>query len=429
MKKLLILIIIALPGMIRAQESVSLSDCYKAAREIHPLSGQKNLEMELWQLSDKNLSTGWYPSIDAGANIMYNTSVTDMNTIIGSLPIPGLPDDIGGMPHDQYKLTLDVNQLIWDGGAIKNSRVYEEKSRLINEQDIEIELYKIRENVNSVFFSLILLQRQEKLLTLYLELIDSKLKSTESAIENGLLLATARSSIAAEKIKLKQEIDGTNIKIIALCNLLSDLTGVEINPISKLLIPDPEISREKLLSRPELLALDLRIDKLEAGKALLQSSRMPKAFGFATLGYGNPPGSDFFSDEFGAYALVGAGLKWNIFDWNKSKRNKQKIDLSKTIISNRKSNIEDSFERALINKYAEIKSLKLTLESDKELIELRKSITLTSESQFNNGTITSTEYMTIMNLEKEAILSSTIHKVNYAKSRVEYLNISGEEIK
>jgi len=412
-----------------AQDVITLGECYEAALEVHPLAGQKNIESELWQLTDKNLSAGWYPSLDAGANIVYNTSVSDMNSIIGSLSIPGLPDDIGGMPHDQYKLTLDVNQLIWDGGAIKNSRAYEEKARLVNEQDVEIELYKVRAHINSVFFSLILLQRQKELQTLYLELINSKIESAKSAIDNGLLLASDLNSIAAEKLKLKQEINGTGIKILALCNLLSDFTGKDINPGVKLLIPKTEIKPDKEITRPELIAMDLRMEKLEAGKALIESSRMPKAFGYATLGYGNPPGNDFFNDEFGAYAMVGAGLKWNIFDWNKSKRNKQKLDLNHTTISLQKSNIEDSFERALINKYAEIESLELLLESDKELIDLRKSISQTGESQFNNGTITSTEYMSILKQEKEAILSSTIHEVSLAKSKIEYLNISGKEIK
>ena len=429
MKNLLVLLIIVFPGIVKAQDAITLTDCYKAAMENHPLAKQKNIESELWRLSDLNLASAWYPTLDAGANIMYNTNVTDMNSILGSLPIPGLPDDIGGMPHDQYKITLDVNQLIWDGGAIKNSRTYEEKSRLINEQDIEVELYKVRESINNTFFNLILLKRQQKLLALYSELIASKLASTESAIENGLLLSTDRNSIFAEKIKLKQEIKGTNINITALCNLLSDLTGKSINATTPFLTPNFELSPDESISRPELLALDLRMDKLEAGKAIIKSSRMPKAFGFATLGYGNPPGNDFFTDEFGTYALIGGGLKWNIFDWNKSKRNQQKIDLSLTIISNQKNNVEDSFERALINKSAEIESLESMLETDKELIELRKSITLTSESQFNNGTITSTEYMSILNLEKEAILSSTIHEVSLAKSRIEYLNISGREIK
>ena len=63
---------------------------------------------------------------------------------------------------------------------------------------------------------------------------------------------------------------------------------------------------------------------------------MPKAFGFATLGYGNPPGQDFFKDDFDPYYIVGGGIKWNIFDWNKVKNEKQVIALQQGIIENRK---------------------------------------------------------------------------------------------
>ena len=39
--------------------------------------------------------------------------------------------------------------------------------------------------------------------------------------------------------------------------------------------------------------------------SLSQSKRMPKAFGFATLGYGNPPGQDFFKITLIPYYIVG----------------------------------------------------------------------------------------------------------------------------
>lgn len=75
--------------------------------------------------------------------------------------------------------------------------------------------------------------------------------------------------------------------------------------------------------------IDLRKEQLEAGMQMIESKRMPKAFGFATLGYGNPPGSNFFKNEFAPYYVLGAGIKWNIFDWNKSKNEKQVITIDR----------------------------------------------------------------------------------------------------
>ena len=177
--------------------------------------------------------------------------------------------------------------------------------------------------------------------------------------------------------------------------------------------------------RPELQLFDLHKEQLNAGLQLAQSKRMPKAFGFATLGYGNPPGQDFFKDNFDTYYIVGGGIKWNIFDWNRVKNEKKVIALQQGILDNRKKDLEDNLTRQLESKTAEISSLKTLIETDSELITLRKRITASAESQYENGTITATEYLNEMNSEHQAEINYEIHKINLAMARIEYLNISG----
>ena len=413
-----------------AQEPITITRCYESALEVHPLSKQKQIQQEIWQLNDKNMVAGWYPSLDAGASLLYNTNVSDMSSLLGSLPIPGgIPDDIGGMPKDQYKLTIDVNQLIWDGGSIKKARLLEEKSSMAKQQEIDIELYKTREYINNAFFGIVLQKQQINLLNTYLDLIIKRINTAESAVKSGFSLESEKNKIIAEKIKLEQEIEAGNITLASLCNLLSDLTGLDISPDSELIIPDISLPENPEITRPELKALDMKIETLSAGEGILEARRLPRAFGFATLGYGSPPGNDFFSDSFGTYAVVGAGIKWNIYDWNNTRREKQKIKLNKSLVSTGKENIEDAYKRMLINKHAEIKGLESMLESDMELISLRESITITSESQFRNGSINATEYLAVLNMEKEARLSQTLHQIRLARAKLEYLNISGNEIK
>ena len=68
------------------------------------------------------------------------------------------------------------------------------------------------------------------------------------------------------------------------------------------------------------------------------------------------------------------------------------------------------------------------VESDSVLITLRKRITIAAESQYDNGTLTATDYMREMNSEKEARINYEIHKISLVKARVEYLNITGKDI-
>ncbi len=209
---------------------------------------------------------------------------------------------------------------------------------------------------------------------------------------------------------------------------MSDITDLEIDPSIELQLPaiPAELSGE--LSRPELQVFDLRKEQLAASLKVINSKRMPKAYGFATLGYGNPPGNNFFRDEFAPYYIVGAGVKWNIFDWNKSKNEKQITGLQTELIDNRKNDLTDNLKRLLEAKNAEIESLNSLISTDTELIALRKRITATAESQYENGTITATELLNEINSEKQAFINYEIHKINLAMAQVEYMNISGNDI-
>ena len=214
----------------------------------------------------------------------------------------------------------------------------------------------------------------------------------------------------------------------ALISILSDITGLEIDSSAEFVLPVQSSELTKDIFRHEVQLFDMRKEQLAAGLKVIESKRMPKAFGFATLGYGRPPGNNFFEDSFQPYYILGAGVKWNIFDWNKAKNEKQMVSLQQGIIENRKIDLTENIKRLLESKNAEIASLNSLIEKDNELITLRKRITASAESQYENGTISATEYLNEMNSERQAVINHEIHKINLALSRIEYLNISGKEI-
>jgi outer membrane protein TolC len=424
--KLLLLLIPIIPWSLtlHAQKILTLKECYDRALTANAFAGEKEAYSSISKLKDNNLSKGWLPTLDANASILYNSEVVDIsNALSSALPIP-----IKALPHEQYKVTLDINQVIYDGGAIKGARAMEKAELSVNEKQTEADLYKLRAQINSYYFSILLLSRQKELLNNYLEVIDKRLKSMQSALNNGVIIKSDIDVLTSEKIKIEQQISEANIKKTALFGTLSDITGSEIDPATGFVLPAQTGETTNEILRPELQVFDLRKEQLTAGLKVIQSKRMPKAFGFATFGYGNPPGNNFFRDEFAPYYILGAGIKWNIFDWNKAKNEKQLVTLQQGIIETRKSDLTDNLNRILESKKAEITSLKSLIETDTELISLRKRITVAAESQYENGTITATEYLNEMNSERQAVVNYEIHKINLALARIEYINISGKEI-
>ena len=429
-KSVLILLIISMPATVSltAQKAITLKDCYEKAAEASSLAGEKDSYSSIWQLKDKNFTRGWLPSLDASGSLLYNSEVIDLSNSLGSIPIPGIADAIKPLPHEQYKFTVDINQVIYDGGTIKGARLIEKSDLQLNQKQTETELYKLRSQINQYFFNLLLLEKQEELLKNYLNLIEKRISSIQSALVNGMALKSDAEVMTSERIKLTQQLKENEIRKESLLKILNDLTGMEIDSSSELLMPQIEEDINPQLARPELEVFDLRKEQLSAGLRLIDSKKLPKVFGFATLGYGNPPGNNFFRDEFAPYYILGAGVKWNIFDWNKARDEKQIINLQKRIIDNRKDDLTDNLNRLLEGKKSEINSLKSLIGSDTELIALRKSITLSAESKYENGTITATELLNEINSEKQAVINYEIHKINLALSQVEYLNICGKDI-
>jgi outer membrane protein TolC len=431
MKKIVLILFIVIslgPYRLHAQKILTLKDCYDHAMTSNALAGEKTGYSDISKLKDENLIKGWLPTLDANGSLVYNSSVVDLSGVLGSLPIPGIANAIKPLPHEQYKITLDINQVIYDGGAIKGARELENADLSVSQKQTETDLYKLRAEINNYYFNLLLLAKQKELLDTYLDIIEKQLSSMQSGINNGVILKSDIDILTSEKINIQQELAENEIRKTSFIKVLSNLTGLEIDTTTIFIVPVPKDELSNELLRPELQLLDLRKEQLGAGLKVIESSRMPKAFGFATFGYGNPPGSNFFKNEFAPYYVVGATVKWNIFDWNRSKNEKQVISFQQSIIENRKKDLTDNLNRLLVSKNAEIISIKDLIDRDNELIALRKKITASSKSQYQNGTVTATEYLNQLNSERQALINNEIHKINLSMARIEYLNISGKGI-
>jgi outer membrane protein TolC len=424
-----IFILLLIPATALPQKLLTLKECYDLAMSANAISGEKDVHNEIWSARDRNISKGWLPLIDANASAVYQSDVVEMGTALASVPIPGLADAFPVMPHDQYKLSLDINQMIYDGGAIKGARKAEQAELLVNLKQTEVDLYKYRSQVNSFYFSILLQERQRELLGNYLELLNKRIATLSSAADNGVILRSDIDVLTSEKLKIEQQANEALIRKEALLIALSQITGTSLDPSVTLVLPEVPSRLEDSLQRPEIELFDLRKKQLDAGLEITKSKRMPKIFGYASFGYGSPPGQNFFEEDFGTYYMVGGGIKWNIFDWNKTRNEKEVISLQQNLVEGRKRDLSDNLKRQLELKDAEIRSLSSLTESDARIIEIRKRISATAESQYSNGTITATDYLNEINSERQAIVNSEIHKIGLAMARVEYLNISGTDLK
>jgi outer membrane protein TolC len=406
-----------------AKKIITLRQCYDSAAAVTPLAGERELYSQMTQLREENLNVTWLPSLDLNGSFAWQSDVVDLSDMLGSVPLP--PGSLPTIPHEQYRATLDLGQVIWDGGVTRNARAVEQVVRELNLQQNEADIYRLREQVNNYFFSILLVRSQTEVTFALIKELMTRTEEVASGVKNGVVPPVTLDVLKAETIKAEQSMIELIIRQKALAEALEQITGMTELVNAELILPEQVITGNDLKNNPDLRLFDTRSRQLELSKNLLKSQRMPRLFGYAQAGYGNPPGNNFLSDNADFYYSLGAGVKWNIFDWNKNSNDRRSLSLQQQLLEVRKSVSEEALQRLLTLKMADIESLRKAAAQDEELITIRKRIAATAASQLENGVITASQYMTELNSERHAVIAAAVRKISLARAETEYMHITG----
>ena len=421
-KKITIVIVFFgfLINQVNSQDTkISLDECYKRMLSTHPLANQTDINTKASELAVKNINTGWLPNTEFNAQATYQSEAikVDISAFGNNFGFEG--------ERDQYRASVDINQMIFDWGRIKAAKDQESVNMKINQQTTKIELNKIKEQVNKFFFAVLILQCNINQLNVMVENIEAKQQTVESGVKNGVLLNSNINVLQAEKIKLKQSIYGIQLQQRAAIDVLSEITGSVISYDTKFQLPNVNIGYSDSLKRAELVMFEFQREKLDATSKIISKQNKPTLFGFGQLGYGKP-GFNMVNTSFDPFYIVGLGVSWKFWDWNKTSRKRKIISLSKDYISTQRESFNKQVAIALKNEEAKIKNLEEALKSDLEIIALREEVTKSAQSQLDNGVITSSQYLTELSSETEAKINYQTHKIELVQSKVNYLYIRGE---
>jgi len=424
MNKLIVAaMLLALSHAALSQKTVTLWQCYDSAVVASPLSGEAALYSEMSSLRDQNLASVWLPSLDLNGSFSYQSDVADITKMLGAIPVP--PGSLPSVPHEQYRAAFDISQVIWDGGVTRSARAVEHVVNELNMKQNEADVYRLREQVNNYYFSILLVSSQMEVTGVLISDLDGRIKEASSGVVNGVVTPVTLDVLKAEKIKAGQQLTELTRRRESLVSVLEQITGMTGLNDASFQLPDITINGDEIIDNPDMRLFELRSRQLEMSKSLLKSQRMPKAFGYAQAAYGNPPGSNFFSETADFYYSAGAGLKWNIFDWNKNSNERRSLSIQQQLIDIRRSASEESLHRLLTVKMAEITALREAADQDEELISIRKKIAGVAASQLENGTITASQYLTELNNEKQAVISAAVRQISIARAEADYIYITG----
>lgn len=416
MKRFLLILASFFIAPLFAQQSITLNECYELAKANYPIAKQAALLETQNQLDKKVISIAKLPQLNLDAQATYQSDVIE-------IPIPN--STIEPLNKDQYRATLSVNQLIYNGGATDASLKVKTAQVKTKQKQVEVTLYQLKQQINQYFFSILMAQETTALLKAKQAQLQAKLNEVKTGIEYGVVLPASDKVLEAELLKINQQfIDVEHTKQV----LIESLSYIIGNPLStsttfqKPLI-ETQITSE--LKRPELELFQYKKEEITSNEALLSKQNTPKLKGFATGGYGNP-GLNMLDNSFQPFYTVGVKLNWNVFDWNSNKKQRESLSITKDIIDTETETFKLNTNTELNKQQKTIEKLEAFISSDIEIIKLREEVLESADSQLKNGVITSSAYITELTNLYEDENTMIQHTIQLQLAKANYNVIKGQ---
>ena len=391
-----------------AQQSLTLEDCYALANKNYPLAKQIGLLQQKSDYEVNALQVGKLPKIDLIAQGSYQNQVT-------TIPNPVLEP----VNKDQYRANFDVNQLIYNGGLIDANTKLKEAQTKTQQQQVEVSLYQIKTRINQLFFSILLLQERKEILIFKQEQLFSKIREVKAGIKFGAILPASEKVLEAENLKIKQQLSEIQFDKKRFFENLSSLTSTIVPETTMLKEPIIITDETSQNNRPELKYFELQDQQIEASKTVVSKNNLPKINAFGIAGYGNP-GLNMVDNSFQSILMVGLRANWNVFDWNKSKAEKDALTVSSQIIATEKETFLLNNSLQMQEMDNEIMKSQEIIKTDTEIISLREYVEKSANSQLKNGVITTSEYLVEFTNLYEARTNKKLHEIQLALARANY---------
>ena len=412
MKK--IMISLALIILSSGSWAQTLEECQQAAEKNYPLIKQYGLIAKTTQLTVKNIQKGWLPQVTASAQATYQSAVTawpeSMQTMYQQMGL-----NMKGLRKDQYKIGVDLQQTIYDGGAISCQRNIAQQEGKVEEAQTETNLYQVRRRVNEMYFSLLLLNEQIQLNEDVKALLQSSEKKISAMVKGGTAATSDLDNVRAERLSVEQQNENLKQQKQMLQRMLSVFCGLEVNNTQK---PAPVQIASSVNNRPEMRLYNSQLELTEAKEKALDTQLRPKLGLFAQGFYGYP-GLNMFEDmmnrKWSLNGIVGIKLSWNVSAFYTHKNDKARLSAQREMIENARevflfnNKLEEIQQNENINRYQTM------MKSDDEIIVLRTNVRKAAESKLTHGIIDVISLLREINNENAAKTQQSIHEIDMLK--------------
>lgn len=414
--------IITIPLSAGAQ--LTLDECQKLAQENYPLLKKYELIRQTTSYSIKNINKGYLPQLSFTGQATYQSDVATLPDALSNM-LESSGYDYKGLNKDQYKISMDLNQVIWDGGNLKAQKKVTTLQGEVQIVQTDVDMYAIRDRVNNLFFGILLIEDKIRLNEDLQRLLSSNCQKLESMLANGTAMQADVDVVRAELLNTQQQMTELLSTKESYQKILSIFIGKDETAVSTLQKPSSIMPATLDNFRPELKLFNTQLQQANAQKKLLNAGLRPKISLFAQGGYGYP-GYDMFNDMFDhdwtLNGMIGIRLAWNISNLYTHKNEKRKIDLSRRQIETNRDIF--LFNNSLLSTQEEtsIWKYRKMITEDKEIIGLRTSVRQAAEAKLEHGIIDVNNLLQEITRENHARIEQSSHEIEMLKNIYELKN-------
>lgn len=386
-----------------AVAGLTLENCQQKAREHYPQVKQFGLleKSEIYSLA--NAGKAYIPRLTVSAQATYQSDITSLPPALGQAlsKAIGQPVDFESIQQDQYRVIAEVNQLIWDGGGVRLQQEAIRTGTRIEKQQLEVELQKLKERVNQLFFGILSLNEQLTQLDYLTDELRTNYDKVVVLCANGILSQTDVDLVKVEQLKLNQKKAELQSIGQAYRRMLVVMTGD--STVARAELEKPAIPLlSDTIQRPELEIFSLKKDLLATQERSLRAANLPNAGAFFQGGYGNP-GLNMLEPGFTSWYMVGARLSWNLSGLYTQKDKLNNLAISRKTVDVQQETFLHNTRLRVEQLQQEAEKIEEQLKSDEEIVALRKQIKKAAEVRVENGTLTVTDLLREITAENAAI--------------------------
>ena len=415
----LILLVLLFRSHAQDSSSLTLEKTYALAEQNYPIIKQRDLVRQTAQLSIENLNKGYLPQVSFNGQATYQSDVTKID-----VSFPGL--NFNPPSKDQYKAVADVNQVIFDGGLIKQQKVAQQLNEEVESQKVEVELYKLKDRINQLYLSILYLDDQLRQSELVKRDLQTGIKQVEAQVNNGIVL---KSNLNVLKAQLLQA-DQRTIELKASRKGILQTLGLFLNqPLNENAILERPVSpliADKNIGRPELKLYNNQVKQLGQQSKLIRSRNLPKTSLFAQGGYGKP-GLNLLKNDFAFYYIGGVRISWPLGGLYTQKKEKELIKVNQKMVDVQKETFLVNTNTQLAQQQSEIDKFNQLIQTDQAIIDLRVQVKQAAQAQLQNGVITANDYLREVNAEDQSRQSLITHQIQLLQAQINYQTTLGKQ--